>query len=95
MDLAAADHDTVFQSFLDVDIGVGIGLFRGPQHPVALHIRLGATTDEVFRLEMCQPLLEIFMVLRGPIVHLVHFVGDVIYLISRQIYNDEKYIYLE
>ena len=67
-----------FSPLLDLDIGAGIRLVGRPQHPVALHVRLGAAADQVFRLEAGQPLLEVLMILGGAVVQLVRFVGDVV-----------------
>ncbi len=78
VDLAAVDHDPVLQSLLDPHVGAGIRLVGRAEHPVALHVGLGAAADQVFRLEAGEPLLEVLMVLGGAVVHLVRLVGDVV-----------------
>ena len=76
--LAAADDDTVAQPFFDPYVSIRVRLLGGPQHPIALDVRLGAAAHQVFGLEASKPLLEVLVVLGGAFVHLVCFVRNVV-----------------
>ncbi len=76
--LAAVDDDPVLEPLLDPHIGARVRLVGRAEHPVALHVGLGAAADEVLRLEAGEPFLEVLVVLGGPVVQLVRLVGDVV-----------------